>query len=102
MNGAPEDDDGKLPPHLNSLRRLVTVLTMVMIGGFLVLIAALVIRLNADPLPLPDRIVLPAGATPFAFTQGSDWFAVVTTGDQILIYDRASGRLRQEIEVTPP
>lgn len=70
-----------------------------MIAGFLVLIAALVIRLNADPLPLPDRITLPANTTAQAFTQGDDWFAVVTSDDQILIYDRATSRLQQTVDI---
>ena len=70
-----------------------------MILGFLVLIAALVIRLNADPLPLPDRISLPDGVTALAFTQGTDWFAVVTDADTILIYDRATSTLRQTMQV---
>lgn len=81
------------------MRRLVTALTLVMIVGFVVLIAALVIRLNADPLPLPDRIELPEGVEPLAFTQGTDWFAVVTSDDRILIYDRATSRLQQEVAV---
>ena len=77
----------------------MTGLTWVMILGFVVLIAALVIRLNADPLPLPDRITLPDGTTARAFTQGDDWFAVVTSDDEILIYDRAAGALRQTIGI---
>lgn len=77
----------------------MTALTVVMICGFLVLIAALVIRLNADPLPLPARIELPAGTSARAFTQGTDWFAVVTSDDRILIYDRATNRLRQIVEM---
>jgi hypothetical protein len=96
MNTAP-DDPTPLPAHLNMLRWLVTGLTVVMIGGFLVVIAALVIRLNADPLPLPDRIALPDGVTAQAFTQGADWFAVVTSDNRILIYDRATGTLRQTV-----
>lgn len=76
-------------------------LTVVMIAGFLVLIAALVIRLNADPLPLPDRIALPGGVSAVAFTQGTDWFAVVTDDDRILIYDRATSRLRQTVTIGP-
>ena len=83
------------------LKRLVTTLTVVMILGFLVLIAALVIRLNADPLPLPDRISLPEGVTATAFTQGTDWFAVVTDDNSILIYDRSTGSLRQTVEIAP-
>jgi hypothetical protein len=100
MGGTP-DDQGDLPPSLKTLKRLVTTLTVVMILGFLVLIAALVIRLNADPLPLPERISLPQGVKALAFTQGTDWFAVVTDANTILIYDRATSTLRQTVEITP-
>ena len=86
-----------LPPHLRRLARLVTVLTLVMIAGFVVLIAALVIRLNADGPPLPATLDLPEGARATAFTQGDDWLAVVTADDRILVYDRLTGRLRQAI-----
>ena len=92
-------DNGSLPPQLIFLKRLVTTLGVVMIGGFLVLIAALVIRLNADPLPLPERISLPEGVTATAFTQGTDWFAVVTSDNRILIYDRTTSALRQEVAI---
>ncbi|WP_127656907.1 DUF6476 family protein [Alexandriicola marinus] len=95
----PDGEDPGLPPELRYLKRLVSGLTWIMILGFVVLIAALVIRLNADPVPLPDRITLPDGVSAHAFTQGEDWFAVVTSQDEILIYDRASGALRQTIKV---
>ncbi len=75
----------------------MTVLTVVMILGFLVLIAALVMRLNADGPPLPDSIDLPEGAEAVAFTQGGDWYAVVTADDTILVYDRLTGQLRQTV-----
>ncbi|QQA41809.1 DUF6476 family protein [Pelagovum pacificum] len=97
MSETPEDSGW--PPELKWLKRLVSGLTIVMICGFLVLIGALVIRLNADPLPLPDRIELPSDVDPYAFTQGVDWFAVVTSDDHILVYDRATGALRQTIEI---
>ena len=80
----------------------MTVLTVVMILGFLVLIAALVMRLNADGPDLPDSLALPTGAEPTAFTQGADWFAVVVReegGERILIYDRLTARLRQSVEI---
>jgi len=93
------DEDTAWPSQLRWLKRLVTALAGVMILGFLVLIAALVIRLSANPLPLPERIVLPEGTSAVAFTQGTDWFAVVTDDDRILIYDRATGQQRQEIAV---
>jgi hypothetical protein len=98
MDKAPEDF-GDLPPSLRWLKRLVIMLAGVMILGFLVLIAALVIRLNADPLPLPDQISLPPGVNALAFTQGADWFAVVTDADTILIYDRGTGSLRQTVRI---
>lgn len=97
MDEAPEETG--LPPQLQLLRRLVTGLMVVMIVGFLVLIGALVIRLTADPLPLPDRIALPDGTTATAFTQGPTWYAVVTGDDRILIFDRGTGALRQTIMI---
>ena len=100
MDNSP-DIEPELPPSLRLLKRLVTTLTVVMILGFLVLIAALVIRLNAAPLPLPDQISLPDGVNAVAFTQGTDWFAVVTDADTILIYDRATSSLRQTVQITP-
>ena len=42
---------------------------------------------------------LPDGARAVAFTQGSDWFAVVTADDRILVFDRLTGRLRQEVRL---
>ncbi|WP_368346105.1 DUF6476 family protein [Pelagovum sp. HNIBRBA483] len=98
MDPMPEND-APLPPQIVFLKRLVTVLSVVMIAGFLVLIAALVIRLNADPLPLPERITLPDGAAAQAFTQGDDWFAVVTSQNEILIFDRATSQLQQRVMI---
>ncbi len=88
-----------MPANLTFLRRLVTVLTIIMIGGVVTVVALLVIRLNADPapLPLPDQVTLPDGTTATAFTVGSDWFGIVTENDEILIYDQVTGTLRQTI-----
>lgn len=74
------------------------VLTVVMIAGFALLIGTLVVKLNADPVPLPDRLALPEGAQASAYTQGDGWAAVVTTDGRILIYDPATGALRREID----
>jgi hypothetical protein len=90
--------------NLIFLRRLVTVLTAVMILGVVTVVALLVIRLQAPAPaapPLPEAIALPDGATATAFTQGRDWYAVVTDDDQILIFDRATGALRQRVSITP-
>jgi hypothetical protein len=97
MDQAPENDSDQ--PLVTYLKRLVTAMAIVMIAGFVVLIGTLVIRLNADPIPLPDRVTLPAGVSAVAFTQGTDWYAVVTDADTILIYDRGTGALTQTVSI---
>ncbi len=101
MDDAPTPEED--PPNLKFLRILVTVLTATMIAGVLVIIALLVIRLQTrpDPVALPDHIALPEGTTVTAFTAGSDWYAVVTDDNRILIFDTGDGALRQEITVKP-
>ena len=93
------DGYGGLPPHLRRLARLVTVLTVVMIAGFVVLVAALLLRLSADPLPLPERISLPEGVDPVAVTQGRDWIAVVGSDDRIFLFSREGGAPFQVVEI---
>ncbi len=100
----PDDSsqNGAEPANLRFLRRLVTVLTAVMILGLLTIVALLVIRLGAArPLPLPDLITLPEGATATAFTRGSDWYAVVTGDNRILIFDAETGAIRQTVTIAP-
>ncbi|MBM1631469.1 hypothetical protein JQV27_01360 [Sulfitobacter mediterraneus] len=94
-------DDPIEPANLRFLRRLVTVLTTVMICGVLVVIGLLVTRLNRNSPILPQEIALPEGASAVAFTQGPDWYAIVTNRDEILIYDRLTGTLRQTVTITP-
>ena len=88
--------------HLRILRILVTVLTVTMILGFLTIVVLFVIRLGPNPAPLalPDAITLPDGTRATAFTQGTDWYAVVTDDDEILIFDRADNSLRKRIMLT--
>ncbi len=81
-----------------------------MIGGFITIITLLVIRFSdvfgpdaaAADLGLPDSITLPAGTTPLSFTATEDWYAVVTDTPEILIFDRETGALLQQITVTTP
>ena len=88
------------PGTVKYLRWLVTILTATMVLGFIVIVVLFVIRFSDAFGPkLPDEIVLPDGSTPVAFTQGGDWYAVVTKDDQILIFDRESQELRQTIQV---
>lgn len=81
------------------LKRLVTVLTVVMIVGFAVMVGALITHLNADPVPLPERLILPEGTQATAYTQGEGWAAVVTQDGRILVFDATTGTLRQEITI---
>ena len=97
-----EDTPEPLPPVARYLKRLVTVMAVVMLTGTIIVVALLINRLSADPLPLPERITLPEGVEAYSFTQGRDWFGVVTSDDQILIYDRATGDLRQTITIDTP
>lgn len=98
--------DPKDAAGLTLLRRLVTGLLGVMIVGFLVLIGLLVTRFpdfedTGPALSWPETLDLPEGVTPEAVTRGPDWVAVVA-GDEILIFDAASGALRQRIAVETP
>jgi len=104
MNDAPLEPEE--PANLKFLRRLVTILTGTMIVGVVVIIGLLVMRINSKPasvstgLDLPASITLPEGAQATAFTMGKGWYAVVTDGDAILIYDADSGALWQTIRIS--
>lgn len=82
----------------------MTALTAIMVGGLLVVITLLVIRLSggetAVSARLPETITLPAGQSPTAVTFGAGWIAVVTDAQQILIFDAETGALRQEVAIT--
>lgn len=72
-----------------------------MIGGLLILITLIVIRVQqpAPSLAIPDEISLPDGTRAAAFTTTPDWYAVVTTDNQILIFDRVTSELTQTIDI---
>ncbi len=76
-------------------------LTAVMIGGVLVTFALIVIRLSDRTPTLPDQVELPDGAKAQAVTIGNNWYAVVTDDNRILIFDKTTGRQRQEITIEP-
>ena len=78
---------------------LVTTLMVVMIGGLLVIVALFVIRFSSTGPTLPESITLPDGSSAEAITIGRTWYGVVTDDDRILIFDRATGTLRQTIVV---
>ena len=97
-------EDGQAPDEktLRYLKALVTILTVTMILGFLTIVALFVMRFSAmNTAKLPDQLTLPDGAKASAFTQGDNWFAIVTEDDEILIYGKTTGNLRQRIQITP-
>ncbi len=71
-----------------------------MIIGLLVIIGLFVIKFSGGSgLDLPKEITLPDGTGATAFTQGPDWYAIITEDDRILIYDRDTGQLRQSVNI---
>ena len=85
------------PANLRFLRRLVTVLTAVMIAGLLAVVALLVIRLGAPaPVTAPDALPLPPGAEARAVTRTASEWIVLTTDGRVLVFD-AGGTLAREI-----
>jgi hypothetical protein len=86
---------------LRFLTRLVTVLTAVMILGLMTVIGLMIAKLGQGRVVLPDEITLPAGAEASAITAGPGWYAVVTKAGEILIFDAATGALRQTVRLQP-
>ena len=103
---SPSDDpdlDLPEPANLRFLRRLVTVLTAVMIGGVVAVVGLLVIRYQRPaPLPLPDEIALPDNATAQSVTFGPGFYAVITEDGRLMVFDRLTGALRQTVTLDLP
>ena len=78
----PSPEPPEEPANLKFLRLLVTILTATMIIGLVVIVTLIVIRYRDQSAPLPDSITLPSGAVATAYTQGRDWYAVVTEDAQ--------------------
>ncbi len=90
------------PANLRFLRRLITVLTLTMIFGLLTIIGLIVMRFTGEvEPPLPTEIVLPDGAKVQSFTIGSDWAAVVTQDNRIIVFNRDDYSIRQTIQILP-
>ena len=81
----------------------MTILTLTMIGGIISIVILIFLRFQDGPsnLDLPERIMLPNDAKPIAFTQTRKWFAIVTEGDNVLVFD-TKGKLIQTIKLNKP
>lgn len=86
------------------VKRLVVVLTSVMILGVIVIIGLLVTQIARSPAPfdLPDNISLPEGARAQAVTLSRDWVLVVTENQTVLVFDRRNGTLLHEMDLPQP
>jgi hypothetical protein len=88
------------PANLRFLRRLVTALTFTMIIGLVAIFTIIVMQFSKTiDVSGISSIELPEGVTASTYTKGSDWYAIVTTTDQILIYNTSDQSLRQTIQI---
>lgn len=83
------------------LKWLVVTLTATMILGIVAMVWLFATRLPRPLPPLPEAITLPDGETATAFTRGRGFVAVVTAGDEILVYDPSGTELRRRIPLDP-
>lgn len=85
---------------LRTLRRLVSVLTAVMIIGMVTIMILLIARLRSPTMPaLPPVITLPDGTTPVAVTYGPGWYAVATESE-LLVFS-SDGTLTGQVPLRP-
>lgn len=70
-----------------------------MIVGLVTVVSLIVMRFRDDGPILPETLTLPDGVQAQAVTMGDGWYAIVTNDDRILIYDRITGALRQEVQI---
>jgi hypothetical protein len=94
----PPDADFKLPQNLRFLQRLVTVLTVSMIAGILIIVLLLVFKMRPESQNFPQTLILPDGTKPIAFTQTKNWYSIITDANEILIY-KYDGTLINSIQV---
>ncbi|HGG05504.1 MAG TPA: hypothetical protein ENK28_08595 [Aliiroseovarius sp.] len=102
MNKTPDPTDAEAaqPRDIRFLKTLVTMLTITMIVGLIVLIGLFVMRFTSAPTAQwPENLALPAGVAASAVTRGPDWLAVVTEDGRILILSPDGQTILQEVEI---
>ncbi|MDB3859959.1 DUF6476 family protein [Paracoccaceae bacterium] len=87
-----------LPTSIKFLKLLVTVLAGVMIIGFVIIVCVFVISFRKSPTLIPATLELPRNVNPIAYTQTTNWYAIVTDDDEILIFDNTGNEI-QKIKV---
>lgn len=98
------------PPQVRRLRRLVSLLMLVLIGGMLVVVVAMVVRLGAfqgarqaAPGPVSaDAFALPEGAEPVALGRAPGEVLILTRepsgAETLRVFDAATGA---QVSATP-
>jgi hypothetical protein len=74
------------------------VLAGVMIIGFVIIVCVFVINFRKSPTLIPTALELPSNVNPIAYTQTTNWYAIVTDDDEILIFDNTGNEI-QKIKV---
>lgn len=83
------DEDLPEPPQLRRLRRLVSLLILVLIGGMLVVVVAMVVQLGAFRPP-PGAGIGPVAAESLALPKGAEPVALGRAPGQVLVITRDS------------
>ena len=104
MTNTPEHEPD-LPPSLRFLKGLVITLMITMIFGVITVVWLLVTRMpdaSTTTPQVPDALTLPDGLEAEAVTLGKGWIAVVTTSQEILIFDPSGGLLKRiQLQLKP-
>lgn len=105
------DADLPEPPQVRRLRRLVSLLILVLIGGMLVVVAAMVVQLGvfraAPQVPLgpisADAFTLPTGAEVVALGRGPSEVLILTRSpdgvETLRTFDAATGAERSATQI---
>lgn len=93
------------PAPIRRLRQLVTLLTLTLIVGMVVIVGLMIYRLGPGATPtLPDQIALPSGESLISYSRSPDWTVLITRdqSDVQRVHLVAPGQadIRQTVVVT--
>lgn len=94
------EEDGPLPPNLRFLRRLVTVLTAVMILGVITIVALLVIRLGDNGRAIlvhPEMFEIPEGVGTVGYSIVNGYTVIIGDDGVIRIFASDTRNLVEEM-----
>ncbi|MBL4627201.1 MAG: hypothetical protein JKY00_04055 [Roseicyclus sp.] len=100
MADEPPESDSPLPPNLRFLRRLVTVLTTVMIVGVITIVVLLVIRLSDNARPIlvhPGVFDTPEAVETVGYSVIDGYTVLVGDDGVIRVFTSNTRELVQEI-----